>query len=195
MPVLTPDIVGAEMFSRTCQPTIVAGDALVVRPWKASDALAVFEAFADPEIRRWHLRSASSRSEVAGWIDSWVADWSEGAQAHWAVAASQTDEVVGRVSLKNMVLACGQAEVAYWTMPTRRRRAVAVRAVEALTRWAFDEVGFHRLELTHSVSNPPSCSVAVKTRFALEGIRRQAGLHLDGWHDMHLHARVNSDQI
>jgi hypothetical protein len=33
-----------------------------------------------------------------------------------------------------MVLVCGQGEVAYWTMPSRRRQHVAARVVEALTR-------------------------------------------------------------
>jgi [ribosomal protein S5]-alanine N-acetyltransferase len=89
----------------------------------------------------------------------------------------------------------GQGEVAYWIMPIRRGQNMASRAVEALTKWAFDEVGFHRLELTHSVSNPPSCRVAIKSGFGLEGVKRGAGLHLDGWHDLHLHARVNSNQI
>ena len=92
-----------------------------------------------------------------------------------------------------MDLTCCQGEVAYWTMPTRRGQDVASSAVEALTHWAFDDVGFHRLELTHSVHNLPSCRVAIKTGFDLEGVKRRAGLHLDGWHDMHLHARVNDD--
>ena len=74
-----------------------------------------------------------------------------------------------------------------------RRAGVASRAVDALTQWAFDDVGFHRLELTHSVHNLPSCRVAIKTGFDFEGVKRRAGLHLDGWHDMHLHARINDD--
>ncbi len=191
MPLLTPDVVAAETFSSATQPTILSGNGLALRPWTPSDAPAVFEAFADPEIQRWHVRAAASRGEVESWISSWVADWAGGTQAHWAVTDALTDELVGRVSLKNMVLVCGQGEVAYWTMPTRRKQDVAPRAVEALTQWAFDDVGFHRLELTHSEQNPPSCRVAIKTGFDLEGIKRGAGFHLDGWHDMHLHARIN----
>ena len=191
MPLLTPDVVAPGTFSRAPQPTILTENPLVLRPWKPSDAPAVFEAFADPEIRRWHVRTASSREEVEAWIDSWVADWPGRVHAHWAVADSLTDELVGRVSLKNMELVFGQGELAYWTMPTRRRQHVASRAVEALTKWAFGEVGFHRLELTHSMHNPPSCHVAINAGFDLEGVKRGAGLHLDGWHDMHLHARVN----
>jgi RimJ/RimL family protein N-acetyltransferase len=151
------------------------------------------EAFADPEIRRWHARAAARRDEVERWIDCWGADWRGELHAHWAIADAVTDDLLGRVSLKNMDLTCGQGEVAYWTMPTRRGQDVASSAVEALTHWAFDDVGFHRLELTHSVHNLPSCRVAIKTGFDFEGVKRRAGLHLDGWHDMHLHARINDD--
>jgi [ribosomal protein S5]-alanine N-acetyltransferase len=192
MPRSTPAVVAAETFNSTTQPTILTGDGLVLRPWEPSDAPAVFEAFADPEICRWHLRTASSRDEVGTWIASWVADWTRGTQAHWAVADSQPGELVGRASLKTMELVAGQAEVAYWIMPSARGQAVAPRAVAALTAWAF-EIGFHRLELSHSVNNHRSCQVATKTGFLLEGTKRRAGLHLDGWHDMHLHARVNGD--
>lgn len=42
----------------------------------------------------------------------------------------------------------------------------------------------------HAVRNEASCRVAIKTGFVLEGTKRSAVLHPDGWHDMHLHARV-----
>jgi len=67
--------------------------------------------------------------------------WRGGAHAHWAAADAVTDDLLGRVSLKNMDLICGQGEVAYWTVPARRRQDVASRAVAAPTRWAFDDVG------------------------------------------------------
>ena len=42
----------------------------------------------------------------------------------------------------------------------------------------------------HSTANAASCRVAEKAGFAPEGVLRQSVRHLDGWHDMHLHARV-----
>jgi RimJ/RimL family protein N-acetyltransferase len=35
--------------------------------------------------------------------------------------------------------------------------------------------------------------VAEKAGFAAEGVKRGAGWHADGWHDMHLHARLAID--
>jgi ribosomal-protein-alanine N-acetyltransferase len=68
---------------------------------------------------------------------------------------------------------------------------VAGGAVGALD----DRDGFHRLELTHSLANAASCRVAHKVGYRLEGTLRQHGLHADGWHDMHLHARLETDGL
>ncbi|WP_433662160.1 GNAT family N-acetyltransferase [Nocardia sp. CA-128927] len=189
MPVLTDDLVAAERFTQSAQPVLVTGDGLLLRPWTADDAPAVFEAYGDPSIQRWHVRSANSVAEVCDWIERWAGTWRAGVGAHWAVVDADSERLVGRAALKDLELAGGQAEVAYWTAPAARGRAVTPRAVAALTTWAFD-VGFHRLQLSHSVANQPSCRVAAKLGYALEGTMRSAGLHADGWHDMHLHARI-----
>ncbi|MEU1150479.1 GNAT family N-acetyltransferase [Streptomyces sp. NPDC005863] len=190
MPFTISDIVAAGALARRAQPTLPVPGGLVLRPWSSADAPAVYEAFQDPVIQRWHARVADSESEVRGWIEGWRGAWEEERDAYWAVAEGGSDVVVGRVALRGIVLADGQAEVAYWTMPGARGRGVAPRAVVALAEWSFGEVGLHRLELTHATANEASCRVALKTGFAVEGTKRSAVLHEDGWHDMHLHARV-----
>jgi len=45
------------------------------------------------------------------------------------------------------------------------------------------------------VHNLPSSRVAIEAGFDFEGVKRCAGLHLDGWHDMHLHARINDTKL
>ncbi|MEU6124307.1 GNAT family N-acetyltransferase [Streptomyces sp. NPDC047123] len=193
MPFKISDVVASGALARRRQPTLPAPGGLVLRPWGAADAAAVYEAFQDPVIQRWHARVADSQSEVRGWIEGWRRAWDGERDAYWAIADAGTDAVVGRVALRAMALGDGQAEVAYWTMPSARGRGVAPRAVTALTAWAFEEVGLHRLELTHSTANEASCRVALKTGFAVEGTKRSALLHEDGWHDMHLHARITGE--
>ncbi|MFH8800261.1 GNAT family N-acetyltransferase [Streptomyces sp. NPDC017936] len=41
-----------------------------------------------------------------------------------------------------------------------------------LTRWAFDELGLHRLRLCHAVANEASCRVAGKAGYAYAGTMR-----------------------
>lgn len=193
MPELTQPVLPAGTFSRVEQPTLPTGDGLVLRPWRAQDAPAVYEVFQDPVMHQWHIRAAGSEEEVRGWIAEWQRVWEGERTAQWAVADADGDRVLGRVALRQIELYDGVAEVAYWTTAAARGRGVAPRATAALARWALDEIGFERLELLHAVRNEASCRVAAKTGFALEGTKRRALLHPDGWHDMHLHARVCGD--
>lgn len=121
------------------------------------------------------------------WLESWAHGWRQETAAGWAV--TDDSSVVGRVGLRWMDLYEGVGEVGYWVLPEARGQRVASRAVRALTDWEFG-IGFHRLELVHSIHNPASCHIADNASYALEGTKSQAALHADGWHDMHLHARV-----
>ncbi|MDG9727287.1 MULTISPECIES: GNAT family N-acetyltransferase [unclassified Streptomyces] len=193
MPYLTSPVLPAGTLSRTPQPTIPTGDGLLLRPWRTEDVPAVHAAFQDPVMHQWHIRTADSEEEVRGWVAEWQQGWARERNVQWAVADAADDRLLGRVALREVVLGDGVAEVAYWTTAAARGRGVAARATEALAHWALDEIGFQRLELTHSVGNEASCRVAGKAGFALEGTKRSALLHADGWHDMHLHARVRGD--
>lgn len=126
-------------------------------------------------------------------IARWNRCWRAETDGYWAVVAAGTGVVAGRVSLREVDLEDGRGECSYWVLPAARGGGIATRATIGLSRWALGELGLHRLELAHSVANPASCRVAGKAGFRLEGIKRSALLHADGWHDMHLHARVRGD--
>ncbi|MBU6533832.1 GNAT family N-acetyltransferase [Streptomyces sp. NPDC057245] len=190
MPYLTRPVLADGTLSRTPQPTLSTGDGLLLRPWRTDDAPAVHAVFQDPLMHQWHARAADSEEEVRGWIAEWQRAWEGERSVQWAVADASDDRLLGRVGLREVVLGDGVAEVAYWTAPAARGRGVAARAARALAHWALDEIGFQRLELLHAVANEASCRVAGKSGFGLEGTKRRAVLHPDGWHDMHLHARV-----
>jgi RimJ/RimL family protein N-acetyltransferase len=193
MPFLISPVLTAGTLADRPQPTLPADGGLVLRPWRAGDAPAVYEVFQDPVMHQWHARAADSVAETGDWIHAWHRAWEGEREAHWAVADAESGALLGRVALRELRLDDGTAEVAYWTTPQARGRGVAARATTALTHWALDEIGFHRLELLHAVRNEASCRVASRTGFALEGTKRSAVLQPDGWHDMHLHARIRED--
>ncbi|MFB6713346.1 MULTISPECIES: GNAT family N-acetyltransferase [unclassified Streptomyces] len=198
MPYLVPPHIPPGRLADSVQPALPVAEDLLLRPWRYGDAPAVLAAFADPAIQRWHLRRADTEDEARDWIDQWRDAWYCETGAHWAVVrpggtADGAEELLGRISLRSLTPAIGQAECAYWMLPAARGRGIAPRALSTLTRWSFDEIGFERLELHHSVLNEASCRVAAKAGFALEGTRRRGHLHADGWHDMHVHARIRGD--
>jgi RimJ/RimL family protein N-acetyltransferase len=171
------------------QPEIDA-DGLLMRPWRPSDRSAVVAAFADPAIQRWHCRSMTDQ-EAADWIDSWPGRWRDETDAAWAVL--DVAGVVGQVGLRRVDLAEGVASASYWVLPVARGCRIAPRALVAVTAWSFRTLGLHRLELSHSTANGASCRVAQHAGFVAEGTKRGEARHADGWHDMHLHARLSTD--
>ncbi|MFE9692261.1 GNAT family N-acetyltransferase [Micromonospora sp. NPDC005806] len=189
MPLLTTPALGAGALARSPQPDIDAGD-LRLRPWRPNDHPAVVAAYADPAVQRWHCRRMTD-DEARDWIDAWPTRWRQETGAGWAV--TDTTGVLGQISLRTIDLYEAQAEVSYWVLPAARGRRVAPRALAALARWSFDDLGLHRVWLRHSTANPASCRVAERAGLTAEGTSRHAARHADGWHDMHQHARLRTD--
>jgi RimJ/RimL family protein N-acetyltransferase len=171
------------------QPEIHA-DGVMLRPWQLSDRPTVLVAYADPAIRRWHCRSMTD-DEACDWVATWPGRWRKETGAGWAVVDGS--DVVGQVSLRRLVLQEGLAEVSYWVLPAARGRRIAARALSAVTAWSFAALRLHRVELYHSTSNVASCRVAQHAGFVAEGTKRSEARHADGWHDMHIHARLDTD--
>lgn len=192
MPLLVDPALPEGTLRGVTQPRLVTGDGLALRPWKASDAAAVRTAFACPDIQRWHVRRLDTLEEALEWAGQWSDRWDSETAASWA-AVDGDDELLGQVGLRNISLAEGSASLSYWVTPTARGRAIATRSVEALSAWAFGQIGFNRLDIHHSTANTASCRVAERTGYKLEGTLRQAVKHADGWHDWHLHGRLHTD--
>jgi RimJ/RimL family protein N-acetyltransferase len=189
VPQLADPAVAPGSLARLCQPALELDD-FVLRPWRASDAPAVAEAYSDPGIQRWHVRSMTG-PEAQAWVASWPGRWASVSGGGWAITGPSG--LLGQVSLRRLYLADGLAEVSYWVVPAARGQRVAPRALCAVTDWVFGHLRLQRIELAHSTMNPASCRVAGRAGYAFEGTKRREGLHHDGWHDMHLHARLAGD--
>ncbi|THA36328.1 GNAT family N-acetyltransferase [Streptomyces sp. A1547] len=175
------------------QPVLDLPGALHLRPWTPYDAPALVESCHDPEIRHWNRPALLSPAEAVARIERWQERWQAEKAAIWAVAPASGGLPVGLIGLGDLDLAGGSGEFLYWLLPAGRGSGVMVEATARVTRWAFEELGLHRLRITHSVANPASCRIATKAGFPLEGTMRGALLHADGWHDEHLHARLRTD--
>jgi RimJ/RimL family protein N-acetyltransferase len=172
---------------------LAVDDHLALRPWRADDAGAIRAAFAAPDIQRWHMRSIDSDEEARRWADTWTTSWQDESDAGWAIVRTSDDHAIDQVSLRTLALFAAQGQLSYWVTPAARGAHVATRATHVITQWAFEVLRLHRVFLLHSTRNPASCRVALSSGFLAEGTLRGYMLHADGWHDMHLHARLDTD--
>lgn len=190
VPRTVPPVVPPGGMSSRVQPTLAPSPDVELRPWDLADADALVAAFEDPAIRHWHMRRIESPDEALEWIAGWTDRWEAETDAGWAVADRGTGELVGQAALRSANLTFGYAQITYWVVPAARGRGVASAAAREVAAWAFEDVGLHRLTIHHSVQNEASCRVAERAGFPMEGTMRSALLHDDGWHDMHVHAKV-----
>jgi ribosomal-protein-alanine N-acetyltransferase len=193
VPYLITSAIAERSLAQSDQPSVRVSDTVVLRPWQLTDADALILAFEDPAIQRWHTRRLDSVDEAHVLIAKWSAGWSTESECHWALITEDSQALLGRVALKQLDLLDGTAGFAYWMVPAARGRGLCAEAVVALSEWAFRDAGFRRVEIEHSTANPASCQVARKAGFTIEGVRRGAAQHTDGWHDMCMHGRLAVD--
>ncbi len=164
---------------------------VMLREYRPVDTPDLVDALADKEIARWN----PGPSGPAGAAEFMAGrnDWSESSHASWAVADA-SDRLVGSVSVHKIDPDQADAEIGYWVAPWARGRGHATRAVVAASRFAFAELGLHRLYLYHAVDNPGSCAVARAAGFGHEGTLRESFRYPDGvYHHEHLHGLLVGD--
>ncbi|PWI45332.1 GNAT family N-acetyltransferase [Streptomyces sp. ICBB 8177] len=196
MASLIPPVVPPGRMSAVPQPTFELNGTVRLRPWRERDAPALVEAARQDDIRHWNRPSYVTLDDARDRVEAYRQAWTAERSAIWAIVRGSGDEerAVGLVGLGDFDLKGGSAEILYWLLPEGRGGGLAVKATVRVSRWALDDLGLHRLRITHSTANPASCQVATRAGVALEGTMRSALLHADGWHDEHLHARVRGDR-
>lgn len=176
--------------------TELTGFGLRLRAWADGDAAAVVEGFNDPEFRRWDASAGPlDQAGALRHIRTRAEGWLRGDLAQYCVTGEATGEVFGSAGLHKIEPGRGCGGIGYWLLPSARGRGVVTRAVELCTRWGFEQVGLHRIELGHATGNEPSCKVAVRTGYVAEGVARGAlpAPGPEGHADMHVHARLATD--
>ncbi|MFD5464071.1 GNAT family N-acetyltransferase [Kitasatospora sp. NPDC127059] len=152
----------------TTRPTT---DGLLLRPFEDTDAPALIEAYRDETLRRFTRSPVRDAEQAAHWLA--VQYEGRAAGTRYAFAVLDAGALVGNVVLKRGAPGRERAEVGYWTVAAARGRGVAPRAVEGLTRWAFEVFagdGLLRIDLLHEGDNHASCRVAEKSGYALTEI-------------------------
>ena len=184
-------IQGVSDAATPVEPVELQASEFLLRPWRDDDVEAYWAALESPGGRLWHGSTFGSRDELAAALVR-RGDWTTRDQASWALVDGA--ELLGSISVHRIDRDQGDAEVGYWIAPSARGRGLAGVAVQAVCRWAFADLGLHRIQLFHAVENEASARVAEKAGFTWEGRLRQSHRYGDGIrHDELLWARLATD--
>lgn len=90
-----------------------------------------------------------------------------------AIADARSLEFLGGIGLYRVDIHHRRGEVGFWLTPAARGRGIGSRAVGLVTGWAFESLGFERVELTTTPDNEPTLRLADRLGFTKEGVMRE----------------------
>jgi RimJ/RimL family protein N-acetyltransferase len=147
---------------------------LVLRPLSPQDAEPLFAIYSDPEFTRyWSSLPWRSLEEATDYIERDRQQRAAGQCLRLGIFLQATRELVGTCSLFNLNLPCRRAELGYGIARAHWRRGYQFEAVSVLIRFAFAELGFHRLEADVDPRNISSLRSLEKLGFVREGLMRE----------------------
>jgi ribosomal-protein-alanine N-acetyltransferase len=100
--------------------------------------------------------------------------------------------LVGQITMGGVIYgALRGAHIGYWIDRNHANRGLTTDAVNTLTRFGFEALGLHRIEINVRPENEASCRVALKAGYHFEGDRPEF-LHISGsWRDHKCFVKIN----
>lgn len=100
----------------------------------------------------------------------------------WAVTLKEDERLVGSVSIRN-IEARSKGELGYWLSQELWGQGYMTEAVQAVVRFAFTALGFHRIYAGAHPENIASIRILEKAGFIREGLFRQDIYEYETWRD------------
>jgi RimJ/RimL family protein N-acetyltransferase len=164
-------------LNRVALPNALRTERLLLRPYRSSDAAALFAAVEE------------SRQRLQCWLD-WVDEFRSLDHARAYIAGAAHDwqrrrdlffglfdaagRYLGNAGLHNVDWSLRSFEIGYWLRDDAVGHGYAQEAVRRLTRFAFDDLAANRVEIRCDPRNARSRRVADRLGFVYEGCLRNS---------------------
>ena len=172
----------------------IATERLVLRQLTGEDVHDLFAIFGDQEVTRyWSSPALETRAAATALLAQIDEGRRTGKLFQWGIALAESDEVVGTTTLYEWERAHRRAALGYALQRSQWRRGLVAEAVSALIRFAFNELGLHRLEADVDPRNTASVRSLERLGFSREGHQRERYRVLDEWQDSWMYGLLRSD--
>ncbi len=162
----------------------LCGERVIVRPYRESDAQALFEAVAES---RDHLRpwlpfadEHQTVDESRNWIIQQAANWILRDDLMLSIWEKESGRYLGGTGLHPHDWAIGYFEIGYWLRPSAEGHGYITESVRLLTDYAFDNLKANRIEISCDELNTRSAAIPKRLGFVLEGRLRNHLATSDG---------------
>jgi len=157
-------------------PTELAGDRILIRRLRRSDAEAIYQNIKNRDVSRWLLTVPYPypKDGAVKYIRKSKRQWQKRTNFFFAICLEETGELLGGGGLK-CVDDCNQrAEMGYWLGKKHWNQGLATEAAGLFSKFAFEHLKLHRVYAHIFESNVASGRVLEKCGFSREGVWREA---------------------
>jgi ribosomal-protein-serine acetyltransferase len=103
------------------------------------------------------------------------------------------NKFVGGIGLNKFDFANRTTEIGYWLSAEYEGKGIVSRACKALIEYAFDDLGFNRVEIKCAVENKKSRAIPEKLGFTEEGVLRESEWLYDHFVDCIVYSMLAKD--
>lgn len=150
---------------------ILTTERLTLRPFRVSDAEAMFANWAhDPEVTKYLTWTPHENVEVTRQLLAFREEESKRPDRyHWAI--TMDGELIGDIEF-GLIEWSETGNIGYCLAKKYWGKGIMTEALREVLRFAFEEVGLHRVEGMHAKQNIGSSRVMEKCGLLYEGTRR-----------------------
>ena len=164
---------------------------LLLRPLTVNDIETIWPYVSNPEIPKYMSWDAHmDRTETQKFLERIQEDMANGKSILWAIFLKE--KFCGIISIISIIrrhrsLTYDKAELAYWLAPEYQKQGIMTEAGKAVITFAFKQLGFHRLTVSHIPENKASENLIRKWEFRYIGEEREAFMKNGKWHNHKLY--------
>lgn len=175
------------------RPTIETGR-LILRPFAAADAEAITAIVSEREIaaNTLSIPHPYERSMAEKWLATHEDAFARGESIVFALTERESGKLVGCVGL-TIERDHRRAEIGYWMARNVWGRGYGTEGAAAVMRYAFEQLGLHRIYAHHLTRNPASGKIMRKLGMRHEGTLRGHVLKWGVHEDLELYGLLRDD--
>ena len=150
-------------------------DNLLLRQILPSDAVHIYQLYADPEVtRHYDLETFTKSGQAREIIQSYTGRFDRGLGLRWGVChKGAEDEVIGTAGYNLWLQSSRRAILGFDLLSKFWRRGIMTEALCAVLNFGFERMRINRVEATVFPRNIPSHALLNKLGFSNEGVLRE----------------------
>lgn len=155
---------------------MLAAGPFLLRPFTSSDAPSFAAAIRESgaTVGKWMTwaHAGYTDADALSWFAHCDSERANGTSYEFGIFHAESQILVGGCGLNQFNAVNGFCNLGYWVRESWQRKGAGLAAIQALTSYAFSELGLGRVEIVVAAGNEPSAALATRAGATRECLAR-----------------------